>query len=85
MLDKRKCARAHCQGRMDGLAKHAKYCSKSCKTMDCRKRNAPPSQPIDPRPIAFLRCFNNCGKFLRGKQRLWCSDACRKEHERDYS
>jgi hypothetical protein len=83
--DPRRCE--HCQGRMQGLAIHAKYCSKSCKVMACRTRNAKPKAPNLPKPPKAERnpdCFN-CGQQLHGKQRSWCSNACQKQHERAYT
>jgi hypothetical protein len=70
-------------GRMDGMRADELTCSHSCRTATYRMRHR---RPIDvaESPIGRVeRNCSNCGCVLTGKQRLFCSDRCRKQYERD--
>jgi len=69
---------------MDGTRKDAKYCGNVCRQSAYQKRTYEPK----PKPKATVKpdrnrdCLN-CFATLDGKQRMFCSDACRKQYHRD--
>jgi hypothetical protein len=80
----RKCQ--HCSGSMKGVRKDAKFCGNVCRQSDYQSRTYKPKS-AKPKPHPAVadfagRCCLNCLDALRGKQRSFCSDACRKQHQR---
>jgi hypothetical protein len=69
---------------MDGMRKGAVTCSHSCRTAAYRQRNKSTEVVVGlPVMEAIKADCLNCGCVLRGRQRSYCSDRCRKQYGRD--
>jgi hypothetical protein len=80
--DPRRCQ--FCGGTMHGIRKDAKFCGNVCRQSAYQSRTyKPKSARPKPEPIGgdAAGCLN-CLGALRGKQRSFCSDACRKQYHR---
>jgi hypothetical protein len=77
----------HCQGTMKGVRKDAKFCGNVCRqsayqSRTYRRKSMAPKPGTSVVDDAGGLCCLNCLIGLRGKQRAFCSDACRKQHHR---
>ena len=68
---------------MHGLRIDARFCSHACRQAVYRGLHPKPGKPRAASPAkVVLECLN-CSEILKGKQRMFCSDRCRKQYHRD--